>query len=226
MKTSIIVKVNETQQLANNPVSYSKYVNSITTAMKKADRMGGLELGKILSDVRDNIIDGAKGWEKYTAVADFAESECNISKSRCSQLITGYHIFQLYSAYVSEKDFDGFVCDEMKTAVNESFTVSHFYELKTISEYDANIYFSNGTFTVDMSVSELKKTIKELNEISPDDSDETNDSDNDTDDSDDTDDTDENTLEIRNADDAESLYKDILKKLERGEILTIKIATV
>lgn len=217
MKTSIIVKVNETQQLANNPVSYSKYVNSITTAMKKADRMGGLELGKILTDVRDNISDGVKGWENYTTVADFAESECNISKGRCSQLITGYYIYQLYSAY-SEDDIDGCVCDEMKTAVNDNFTVSHFYELKTISEYDANIFFSNGTFTADMSVSELKKTIKELNETVNDENE------NETDDENDSDDEEiKADFDIRNVEELNILYKQLLSRVNDGIILNISV---
>lgn len=217
MKTSITVKVSESTKLANNPKAYSDYIITLNNAMRKADRLGGLTLGEILTQAKAEIADGAKAWNEYKNVSEFAENKCNISKSRVTQLITGRCIYDSLMNYATYYIIDG----DLKKAINETFTVSHFYEMKNLPNEDINTYFANGTFNSEMSVADLKKTIKELS--NPDENDgDGNDENNGNGDENEN----NNDFEIRNADDAESLYKEILKKLEKGETLTIKIATL
>lgn len=215
MKTSITVKVNESTKLANTPKAYSEYIISLNNAMRKADRLGGLTLGEILTQAKVEIADGAKAWGEYKNVSEFAENKCNLSKSRVTQLITGRCVYDSLMNYATYNTID----KDLKKAINETFTVSHFYEMKNIADEDINTYFANGTFDSEMSVAELKKTIKELS--NPDDSDDT-----DGENSENDGENENNDFEIRNADDAESFYREILKKLEKGETLTIKIATL
>ena len=216
MKTNITVKVNESTKLANTPKAYSDYIISLNNAMRKADRLGGLTLGEILKQAKAKIADGAKAWGEYKNVSEFAENKCNLSKSRVTQLITGRCVYDSLMNYPTYYTID----EDFKKAINETFTVSHFYEMKNIPNEDINTYFANGTFNSEMSVADLKKTIKELS--NPDE----NDGENDGDGNGENGENENNDFEIRNADDAESLYKEILKKLEKGETLTIKIATL
>ena len=215
MKTSIIIK--ETKQaLANNPVKYGEYVDNLVSTLAKADRAGNLELGRVFKEARRKIQSGE--WEDVTTFKEFIENCTEMSNSRATQILKGYDVYVslidylhfTYDIDVTDEDADSALIE-----IIERYTVTHFYELKSLDPADIETLATEGTITPDMSVKELKKAISEW--LKSDGSD-------DSDDSDDTDDSEDiNEIYIRNEDDAESLYKTLLGMLNEGKALKINL---
>lgn len=227
MKTSIIIK--ETKQaLANNPVKYGEYVDNLVSTLAKADRMGNLELGRIFKEARRKIQSGE--WEDVNTFKEFIENCTEMSNSRATQILKGYDVYvslidYLHFTYNIDIQSDNIEEeDNSLISIIAKYTVTHFYELKSLEPHDIENLVSEGIITPDMSVKELKKAIAEWLNADEDNSEgEGNDSD--SDDSDDSDDNDDsNEIYIRNVDDAENLYKTLLGMLNEGKTLKVNLA--
>ena len=159
MKTSITIK--ETKQaIANKPESYSKYINTLNADMQRADRIGGINLAKACYEAKEHIKGGE--WEDYTTIKSFAENTLDIKPARVAQLIKGYDVIgNLYNYLHEECDSE----DEQNALkeIMESYTITHYYELRNIDPYTIGGYALGGFITPEMSVAELKKFVAELN---------------------------------------------------------------
>ena len=102
----------------------------------------------------------------------------------------------------------------------ESYTITHYYELRNIDPYTIGGYALGGFITPEMSVAELKKFVAELNaNVDEDEQDENGE--------DEQDEQDENPeIIVKNADEAELLYKTVLQMISEGKTLKIDIDTI
>ena len=217
MKTTITIK--ETKQaLANNPKSIAKYITELNDSLKKADRDGNFALAKVLYSVDDTIKQGLlSDWTDFKSAADFAEKLTGIKKARTSQLIKGYSIYLDIKDFIDVNEDDDIDIDpEMIKALN-IYTITHMYHLKGLEPYEIHDLFKSGTLTADMSVSDLQKALKASCE-------DNTDGENDTD-GENTENA-ENEIIIRNEEQAEQLYKDIIEMLGRGETISITLSTL
>ena len=214
MKTSITIK--ETKQaIANKPESYSKYINTLNADMQRADRIGGINLAKACYEAKEHIKGGE--WEDYTTIKSFAENTLDIKPARVAQLIKGYDVIgSLYNYLHEECDSE----DEQKAIeeIMEAYTITHYYELRNIDPYNIGAYALGGFITPDMSVAELKKFVSEINANVDEDSEDSEDSE---------DEQSENPeIIVKNADEAELLYKTVLQMISEGKTLKIDIDTI
>lgn len=216
MKTSITIK--ETKQaIANKPESYSNYINTLNADMQRADRIGGINLAKACYEAKEHIKGGE--WENYTTIKSFAENTLDIKPARVAQLIKGYEVVGNLYNYIHEECEDE---DEQKAieSIMESYTISHYYELRVENCYNIGSLAVNNYITPDMSVSELKKFLAELHEQDEDGEDEQ-------DENGEQDEQDENPeIIVKNADEAELLYKTVLQMISDGKTLKIDIDTI
>lgn len=230
MKTSIIIK--ETKQtLANNPIKYGEYVDNLVTALTKADRMGNIELGRIFAEARNKIELGE--WTDVDNFKQFVETYIEMSNSRATQILKGYDVYTALLDYYYEKYNSGFVIppeeytesEEINTAFIElltTYTITHFYELKNLEPHDIETLAFEGTIKPDMSVKELKKALADWLKADEDDSEGEGDGDKGTDGNDSNEETPE--IYVRNADEAELLYKTILGMLNEGKTLKVNLS--
>lgn len=228
MKTSIIIK--ETKQaLANNPVKYGEYVDSLVTALTKADRMGNIELGRIFKEAKQKI--ELCEWADVDNFKQFVETYTEMSNSRATQILKGYEVYTILLNYYYEiynADCTPEMWLEQNETENENFvkilttyTITHFYELKNLEPADIKTLAIEGVITFDMSVKELKKAIAEWLNADEDDSEGNEDNDSEGEDND----SEENSeIYVRNADEAELLYKTILGMLNEGKTLKVNLA--
>lgn len=219
MKTSITIK--ETKQLiANKPESYSKYINTLNADMQRADRIGGINLAKACYEAKEHIKGGE--WEEYTTIKSFAENTLDIKPARVTQLIKGYDVIgSLYNYLHEECDNE----DEQKALeeIMESYTITHYYELRNIDPYTIGGYALGGFITPDMSIAELKKFVSEINANVDEDGEDEQDENGE----DGEDEQDENPeIIVKNADEAELLYKTVLQMISEGKTLKIDIDTI
>ena len=220
MKTSITIK--ETKQtIANKPESYSNYINTLNADMQRADRIGGINLAKACYEAKEHIKGGE--WEDYTTIKSFAENTLDIKPARVAQLIKGYDVISNLYNYLHEECEDE---DEQKAlkAIMESYTISHYYELRVENCYNIGSLAVNNHITPDMSVSELKKFLAELHEQDEQDSEDGEDENGGQDEQDEQDENPE--IIIKNADEAELLYKTVLQMISEGKTLKIDIDTI
>jgi len=219
MKTSITIK--ETKQtIANKPESYSNYINTLNADMQRADRIGGINLAKACYEAKEHIKGGE--WENYTTIKSFAENTLDIKPARVAQLIKGYEVIGNLYNYLHEECEDE---DEQKAieTIMESYTISHYYELRVENCYNIGSLAVNNHITPDMSVSELKKFLAELHEQDEDGEDEQDENG----EQDEQDEQDENPeIIVKNADEAELLYKTVLQMISEGKTLKIDIDTI
>lgn len=231
MKTSIIIK--ETKQaLANNPVKYGEYVDNLVTALTKADRMGNIELGRIFTDAKEKITLGE--WSDVDNFKQFVETYTTMSNSRATQILKGYEVYTNLLDYYYET-YNATYAPEMWLEENETenenfvevlatYTITHFYELKNFEPADVETIATEGIITPDMSVKELKKALNEWLNADNTDSDSDSEGDSDTDNNEDDTNNEENPeIYVRNADEAELLYKTILGMLNEGKTLKINL---
>lgn len=227
MKTSITIK--ETKQtIANKPESYSKYINTLNADMQRADRIGGINLAKACYEAKEHIKGGE--WEDYTTIKSFAENTLDIKPARVAQLIKGYEVIgELYN-YLHEECEDE---DEQKAIQNimETYTISHYYELRNIDPYTIGAYALDEFITPDMSVAELKKFVSEIkrpsDEDEQDEQGENGEDEQDENGEDEQNEQDENPeIIVKNADEAELLYKTVLQMISEGKTLKIDIDTI
>lgn len=220
MKTSITIK--ETKQtIANKPESYSNYINTLNADMQRADRIGGINLAKACYEAKEHIKGGE--WEDYTTIKSFAENTLDIKPARVAQLIKGYEVIGNLYNYLHEECEDE---DEQKAieAIMESYTISHYYELRVENCYNIGSLAVNNHITPDMSVAELKKFLAELNANADEDD---GNGEGDENDEDGENDEDENPeIIVKNADEAELLYKTVLQMISEGKTLKIGIDTI
>lgn len=229
MKTSIIIK--ETKQaLANNPVKYGEYVDSLVTALTKADRMGNIELGRIFTDAKHKIELG--DWSEVNTFKEFVETYTTISNSRATQILKGYEVYTnlldyyylTYNANITPEEWagnDDLILNNFIELLT-TYTITHFYELKNLEPADIENLAEDEIITPDMSVKELKKAVTDW--LKSDEDSDSEDSDNDENGEDsDNDSEDENEIYIRNADDAETLYKKLLGMINEGKSLKINL---
>lgn len=220
MKTSITIK--ETKQaIANKPESYSNYINTLNADMQRADRIGGINLAKACYEAKEHIKGGE--WENYTTIKSFAENTLDIKPARVAQLIKGYDVIgSLYNYLHEECDNE----DEQKALqeIMESYTITHYYELRNIDPYTIGGYALGGFITPDMSVSELKKFLSEINANVDEDSEDEQDENGEQDEQDEQDENPE--IIVKNADEAELLYKTVLQMISEGKTLKIDIDTI
>lgn len=222
MKTSITIK--ETKQtIANKPESYSKYINTLNADMQRADRIGGINLAKACYEAKEHIKGGE--WEDYTTIKSFAENTLDIKPARVAQLIKGYDVIgSLYNYLHEECDNE----DEQKAIeeIMESYTITHYYELRNIDPYTIGGYALGGFITPDMSVAELKKFVSEINANVDEDGEDGQDGQDEN--GEDGEDSEDETPEIivKNADEAELLYKTVLQMISEGKTLKIDIDTI
>lgn len=220
MKTSITIK--ETKQtIANKPESYSNYINTLNADMQRADRIGGINLAKACYEAKEHIKGGE--WENYTTIKSFAENTLDIKPARVAQLIKGYDVIGSLYNYLHEECEDE---DEQKAlkAIMESYTITHYYELRNIDPYTIGGYAVDNSITPDMSVAELKKFLSELNANADEDEGENGEDD---DEDEGENDEDENPeIIVKNAEQAELLYKTVLQMINEGKTLKIDIDTI
>ena len=217
MKTSITIK--ETKQaIANKPESYSKYINTLNADMQRADRIGGINLAKACYEAKEHIKGGE--WEDYTTIKSFAENTLDIKPARVAQLIKGYDVIgELYNYLHEECESE----DEQKAIkeIMEAYTITHYYELRNIDPCTIGAYAVDEFITPEMSVAELKKFVSELNANVDEDIE------NDKDEQDEQDEQGENSeIIVKNADEAELLYKTVLQMISEGKTLKIDIDTI
>lgn len=221
MKTSITIK--ETNQtIANKPESYSNYINKLNADMQRADRIGSINLAKACYEAKERIKGGE--WEDYTTIKSFAENTLNIKPARVAQLIKGYEVIGALYNYLHEECENE---DEQNaiTEIMENYTISHYYELRNVNPYNIGAYALGGFITPDMSVAELKKFVSEINanvdENGEDEQDEQDEGENSEDEQD------ENPeIIVKNADEAELLYKTVLQMISEGKTLKIDIDAI
>ena len=228
MKTAIIIK--ETKQaLANNPVKYGEYVDSLVTALTKADRMGNIELGRIFKDAKEKIELGEWDVENFK---QFVETYTEMSNSRATQILKGYEVYTnllgyyylTYNANVTPEEWagnDDLILNNFIELLT-TYTITHFYELKNLEPADVENLAVDETITPDMSVKELKKAVTDWLK-SDDDSDSDNGNGDDSESDSDSENEDSNEIYIRNADDAETLYKKLLGMINEGKSLKINL---
>lgn len=238
MKTSIIIK--ETKQaLANNPVKYGEYVDNLVTALTKADRMGNIELGRIFTDAKEKIALGE--WSDVDNFKQFVETYTTMSNSRATQILKGYDVYTNLLDYYYET-YNATYTPEMWLEDNETenenfvevlatYTITHFYELKNLEPADVENLAEDEIITPDMSVKELKKAVTDWLKSDEDSDNEENGEDSDNEENSEDSDTEENSedsdtdseIYIRNADDAETLYKKLLGMINEGKSLKINL---
>lgn len=220
MKTSITIK--ETKQaIANKPESYSKYINTLNADMQRADRIGGINLAKACYEAKEHIKGGE--WEDYTTIKSFAENTLDIKPARVAQLIKGYDVIgNLYNYLHEECDSE----DEQNALkeIMESYTITHYYELRNIDPYTIGGYALGGFITPEMSVAELKKFLAELNANADEDGEDGEDDENGEDGENNEGENPE--IIVKNADEAELLYKTVLQMISDGKTLKIDIDTI
>jgi hypothetical protein len=218
MKTSITIK--ETKQtIANKPESYSNYINTLNADMQRADRIGGINLAKACYEAKEHIKIGE--WEEFTTIKSYAET-LTIKHARVIQLIKGYEVIRdLYNYIHEECDNE----DEQKALqeIMEKYTITHYYELRNIDPCTIGAYALDRFITPNMSVAELKKFLSEIN-ANTDEGEQDGDDEN----GDDEQDNDNENPEIivKNADEAELLYKTVLQMISEGKTLKIDIDTI
>ena len=226
MKTSIIIK--ETKQaLANNPVKYGEYVDNLVTALTKADRMGNIELGRIFTDAKHKIELG--DWNEVNTFKEFVETYTEMSASRATQILKGYEVYTnlldyYYETYNANCTPEMWIDDNETTNENfveilATYTITHFYELKNLDPHDVETLAIEGIINPDMSVKELKKALADWLKSDED----SNEGDGDTDTDTDSDSEETSEIYVRNADEAEMLYKSILGMLNEGKTLKINL---
>ena len=232
MKTAIIIK--ETKQaLANNPVKYGEYVDSLVTALTKADRMGNIELGRIFKDAKEKIELGE--WSDVENFKQFVETYTEMSNSRATQILKGYEVYTnllgyyylTYNTNVTPEEWagnDDLILDNFIELLT-TYTITHFYELKNLEPADVENLAVDETITPDMSVKELKKAVTDWLK-SDDDSDSDNGNGDDSESDSDSENEDSNEIYIRNADDAETLYKKLLGMINEGKSLKINLTNL
>lgn len=231
MKTSIVIK--ETKQaLANNPIKYGEYVDSLVTALTKADRIGNIELGRIFKDAKIKIELGE--WTDVDNFKQFVETYTEMSNSRATQILKGYEVYidllSFYYVTYNTNSTPEIWLEENETEntnfveILATYTITHFYELKNLEPHDIETLAIEGTITPDMSVKELKKAITEW--LNTDDYNEgEGDTDNDSNEGEgDTDNEETPEIYVRNADEAELLYKTILGMLNEGKTLKVNLS--